>query len=118
MANRQPLTCARRYDLPLFCSSWATSTPSTTQKEDKGEDTQEGRPNGVVSDTSYVILGGGGGAGETGINNSLVLARFDHSTDTLSEAVSLHLVFSSCLSHFQVSNYCKLQGKATHDLEF
>ena len=102
MANRQPLTCARRYDLPLFCSSWATSTPSTTQKEEKGEDTQEGRPNGVVSDTSYVILGGGGGAGETGINNSLVLARFDHSTDTLSEAVSLHLVFSSCLHHFHV----------------
>lgn len=90
MGSRQPLTCARKYDLPLFCSAWATTIPSTTQKEEKGEEDaegKEGKAHGPAADTSFVILGGGGGVGETGITNSLVLARFNHSTDTLSEAV-------------------------------
>ncbi|MCO5551889.1 hypothetical protein L7F22_005395 [Adiantum nelumboides] len=92
MGIRPPLTCARKYDLPLFCCGWATTTPSTTQKEEKGEEDaegKEGKSHESSFDTSFVILGGGGGDGGTGITNNLLLACFDHNTDTLSEAVHL-----------------------------
>lgn len=89
MSSRLPLACSRKYDLPLFCSAWAATPP--TQKEEKSEDAegQEAKANSAheLVDTTFVILGGGGGDGNTGIRNSLLLARYDHPAESLSEAV-------------------------------
>ncbi|KAH7415148.1 hypothetical protein KP509_14G030100 [Ceratopteris richardii] len=89
MGGRQFLTCARKYDLPLFCCGWATTAFPTSQKEEKDAEGNEGKSSGSGSDTSFVIFGGGGGDSGTGITNNLLLARFDHDTNTLSEAVHI-----------------------------
>ncbi|KAH7289149.1 hypothetical protein KP509_31G060200 [Ceratopteris richardii] len=86
MGGTQFLSCARKYDLPIFCCGWA---PSTSQKEDKDGESVDGRSNDPDSGNSYVIFGGGGGDGATGITNNLLLARFDYDSNTLFEAMHI-----------------------------
>eukprot|EP01018_Ginkgo_biloba_P036414 Gb_05819 [translate_table: standard] len=69
--------CMKKYSFPLFCASWA----DVPQKSKEGENEEDKGRRG------YLILGGGGGDGRTGVKNALVAARYDFDTCSLSEAV-------------------------------
>eukprot|EP00249_Psilotum_nudum_P015846 c25550_g2_i1 orf=80-1297(+) len=86
--SRRPQTCSRKYGLPLFCAAWATR-PADHKEEKGGETDEAGKITKTyeLSESGHVIFGGGGGVGNTGVRNSLVLAHYDRATDTLSEAI-------------------------------
>ncbi|KAL3682196.1 hypothetical protein R1sor_000218 [Riccia sorocarpa] len=89
--RKKYLTCSRKYDLPLFCAAWtAAVNPKLQSKNEDGAEVE-----GEVGDTSapvgagvgHVVFGGGGGDRKTGLQNKLLLAHYDFSSDVLSEAI-------------------------------
>ncbi|XP_077223386.1 SEC12-like protein 2 [Tasmannia lanceolata] len=80
--------CCKKYGLPLYCASWVPlnkieeNNPKEEQVEGKGKEVSEEK---FSSAKGYLVLGGGGGEGRSGISNALLLAQFDFSNDSLSD---------------------------------
>ncbi|KAJ7524670.1 hypothetical protein O6H91_17G015500 [Diphasiastrum complanatum] len=88
MNNRRQkyLTSSRKYDVPLYCAGWV-EPPSAQETGAETQDAAKTEKEEGNDDIGYVVLGGGGGDRRNGVRNSLVLARYDPSTDTLSESI-------------------------------
>ncbi|XP_068658742.1 SEC12-like protein 2 [Aristolochia californica] len=84
--------CCKKYGLPLYCASWVPfdkiQQNSILQQEPKEETTREENSNEIKQSPSlirYLVFGGGGGEGRSGVPNALLLAQFDFSTASLSD---------------------------------
>ncbi|KAG9454441.1 hypothetical protein H6P81_007345 [Aristolochia fimbriata] len=84
--------CCKKYGLPLYCASWVPfdkiQQNSIPQQEAKEETTSGEDSNGIKQSSPlvpYLVFGGGGGEGRSGVPNALLLAQFDFSTASLSD---------------------------------
>lgn len=78
-----PPACVKDYGFPLFCVSWVKLDDTSIFKE--GEREEEDKQT-----RRYLVFGGGGGEGRTGVKNGLRLAHYDFNTDILSESVHFY----------------------------
>ncbi|KAG5531185.1 hypothetical protein RHGRI_025968 [Rhododendron griersonianum] len=83
----------KKYGVPLYGASWVpptairsdpNPTPPPPPPEQGDESSGDGSPP-ISDDNSLVLLAGGGGVGCNGISNALLLARFDFTSNSLSD---------------------------------
>ncbi|KAK1313698.1 SEC12-like protein 2 [Acorus calamus] len=89
------MVAAKSYGVPFYCAAWVPSDKmqskeSAVEQEEEEEKSppppsEEDVGGGRWRTEKLVVLGGGGGEGSSGIPNALFLARFDPSSDSLSE---------------------------------
>ncbi|KAJ8642788.1 hypothetical protein MRB53_004536 [Persea americana] len=79
--------CCKKYGLPLYCASWIPL--QKIKEKQQQEEPKEEQGNKVVSEQlsaeelEYLVLGGGGGEGRSGLKNALLLTQFNFSSRSL-----------------------------------
>ncbi|XP_078444288.1 SEC12-like protein 2 [Wolffia australiana] len=109
MSRREIPPCSKTYGFPIYCSSWAplekiyskTASASTTGEdesknlENQPDDTNElseeissvesSEHDEIPRDELFLVLGGGGGEGRSGVPNVILIASYDLVSQSLSE---------------------------------
>lgn len=83
----------KRYRFPLFAAYWLKFEFPQSKKED-----QENKNEKTKDPFKYIIMSGGGGEGRTGVENGLILARYDLENDELSESIQNYYT-DDCLAY-------------------
>lgn len=92
--------CCKKYGLPLYCASWIPL--QKIKEKQQQEEPKEEEGNEVVSEQlsteelEYLVLGGGGGEGRSGLKNALLLTQFNFSSRSLLD----HLVSCSVITAY------------------
>lgn len=83
----------KNYGVPIYGAGWVPSSALRSAVEPPADDEKDdGDKSSAPAPENYVVLAGGGGEGNSGIRNALVVAQFDFDSNVLSdEPVSLKL---------------------------
>lgn len=94
----------KKYGVPLYSVAWVpdhilklhqtVTADESSDSSHKSAPETKGQPSGM-----YLVLAGGGGAGSSGIPNSVFLSHFDAASDSLSDQ-PVHLIFLMLLARF------------------
>uniref|UniRef100_M1A6I7 Prolactin regulatory element-binding protein n=1 Tax=Solanum tuberosum TaxID=4113 RepID=M1A6I7_SOLTU len=77
---------SKNYGVPIYGAGWVPPNalrsavePSADDEKDDGDKSSPSAPG------NYVVLSGGGGEGNIGIRNALIVAQFDYDSNVLSD---------------------------------
>ncbi|PWA96434.1 quinoprotein alcohol dehydrogenase-like superfamily [Artemisia annua] len=74
----------KKYGVPFYGAAFVPPNLITLSSHNVDEPSNEEENKGLINDY-YVVFGGGGGEGRSGIPNALVISRFDHGSNYLSD---------------------------------
>ncbi|GLJ25316.1 hypothetical protein SUGI_0484610 [Cryptomeria japonica] len=104
----------KRYRFPIFSASWSKYENSQSKEEDQENKNEKKKGQG-----KYIIMSGGGGEGRTGVENGLILARYDLENEELSESIHNYYTEDDCAYRMAVhplenSIICSLSKGCRH----
>lgn len=76
----------KNYGVPIYGAGWVPSSALRSAVEPPADDEKDdGDKSSAPAPENYVVLAGGGGEGNSGIRNALVVAQFDFDSNVLSD---------------------------------